>query len=396
MRISRLILAIVASIVVLTGMYVFVTRSTQEPRITTTSAVASKQRTVAVKPAESATAAPAMPSGEAARTVQAPAAALARITALKISANDPQSVRRLLVELQRLQDLGPAALPVLREFLTSGQDADYNSAFSKFGFKDGKVPLDFAVPPSLRLALLEVVKNIGGGEAEALLARELKTTGRGIEAAYVAGALLQLAPEKYRETSAAAARDLLAMPLSVATKNPLDRSDREYLYNILVTAGDASQVAQAQAQLVQPGGQLDRGALHYLQQALGPAAVDVALTAWNDPRVPANQREPLARVALTFVGVDDRADRFYQTAIADPNLSPGQRKNLIEDLNQDGFTNPKKLTSADLMLIERRLALIERLAPGAKDPVSVAAFAEAKKDLLAMRDKVPLPGAPKK
>lgn len=393
MSTPRLILVTAAAVVVITAAYVLGTRHAAESRAPQPASGSRPSPAIAVQPAastptQSPVSAPATSSAaDPAKLAQSPAAILARITAFKLAASDPQGVRRLLVELERLRELGPAALPALREFLASGQDADYTTAFGKIAFKDGKVPLDFTVPPSLRLALLEVAKNIGGPDAEALLARELKTTGRGVEAAYAAGALLQIAPDKYREASAAAARDLLAMPLSTATKNPLDRSDREYLYHILVATGDASQVPQAQAQLVLPNGQLDRGALHYLQAALGPAAVEVALNTWNDPRVPATQREPLARVALNFAGVDDHADQFYATAIADPNLSPGARKNLIEDLNQDGFTNPKKLTAADLPLIQRRLALIDQLAPRTTDPVSTAAFAEAKKDLLAMRDK---------
>ena len=392
MRIPRLIFAFIAAVVVLLGIYLLIVRQTSEPRVTATSPLArGRPRAIAVKGV-----APTAPAADPAKTVPTPADALARITTLKIAANEPQSVRRLLVELERLRELGPAALPALRAFLASGQDADYNTGFSKIGFKDGKVPADFAMPPSLRLALLEVVKNIGGLDAEGLLARELKTTGRGVEAGYIFAALQQLAPDKYRDASAAAAKDLLAMPLSAATKNPLDRSEREYLYSILVATGDASQVTQAKAQLVSATGQVDRGALRYLQAALGPAAVEVALDTWNDPRVPVTQREPLARVALTWAGVDDHADQFYSAAIADPNLSPAARKNLIEDLNQDGFANPKKITAADLPLIQRRLALIEQLAPRTPDPVSTAAFAEAKKDLLAMRDKVLAAGGPKK
>ena len=328
----------------------------------------------------------------AATAPNAPAQILARITALKIAANQPKNVRELIFELEQLKRMGAAALPALREFLASGQDADYDAVLGKMGgLKDGKVPADFTVPPSLRLALLEVAKNIGGPDAEAMLARELKTTGRGVEAAYVAAALDQLSPGKYRDQIAAAARDLLAMPLTTATKNLLDRSDREYLYHMLSMAGDSSQVAQAQTQLLLPNGQLDRGALHYLQEALGPGAIEVAARAWNDPRLTPKEREPLARVALTWVGTDDRAEQFYQAAINDPNLPANARKNLVEDLNQDGFKNPKQLGATDLPLIERRLAFIEKTAPAAKDPVLVAAFAEAKKDLLGMRDKAKQP-----
>jgi hypothetical protein len=387
MRTSRLILAVVASVIVLTGLYVMVRRPSSAvsspPAVSPSSP---EMRAIAIKPVSAP--APAVDSNHTeAAANSSPKVILARLAALKVSASQPQSIRQLILELEKLRSLGAAALPALREFLASGQDADYDSALGKIGFRDGKVPLDFAAPPSLRLGLLELVKNIGGPAAEDLLAHELKTTGRGVEAGYISAALEQLAPGKYRDASLAAARDLLAMPLSSTTKNPLDRSDREYLYHIVAMEGDRSQVAQAQSQLLLPTGQIDRGALRYLQEALGPAVVDIAMRAWNDPRVPANQREPLVRAALAWVGVDDHAEQFFAAAIADPNLSPGARKNLVEDLNQDGFEHPNQHTVPDLEIIERRLMLIDRLAPATKDPVLTAAFAEAKKDLVAMRDK---------
>lgn len=114
----------------------------------------------------------------------------------------------------------------------------------------------------------------------------------------------------------------------------------------------------------------------------------------NDPTL----RLPLARLALSAVGMDDLADELWMHAINDPDLAADARKDLIEDLNQDGFADPKNLTRDDLPLIEARLALIERLAPDAIDKTNAEAFAEAKKDLMAMREQVvpskPLPAAP--
>lgn len=395
----RMLLGLLATGVVVVGVYVFTQRSrssapASRPAATRNVAVtAPENRSPAPVPASPATPAPAAASAPA---LSAPQQVLARITALKVTANQPKSARQLLVELERLREMGPAALPALREFLATGQDTDYQTVFGKIGFKDGKVPADFTMPPSLRLALLEVAKDIGGPAAEELLAGELKSTGRGVEAAYIAAALDQIAPGKHTATASAAARDLLAMPLSAATKNPLDRQDREYLYQILVAAGDRSHVAQAQAQLLLPDGQIDRGALHYLQRTLGEEAVAVAARAWEDPRVTASQKEPLARIALSYVGASDRAEQLYRVAIDDLNLSPSARKNLIEDLNQEGFANLKQLSAADLPLIQKRLALIDQLAPRAKDPVNAAAFAEAKKDLLAMREKASQAPRPKK
>lgn len=395
MTTPRMMLGLLATAAVVAGIYAWTHRSPAKPPSAATVAPHTVVPATAGR-STNPTSTPDEPAGLATREAREGESKqiLARITAQKITANQPKSARQLLVELERLKAMGAAALPALSEFLASGADTDYQSAFGKIGFKDGKVPADFTMPPSLRLALLELAKDIGGPAAEELLARELKSTGRGVEAAYIAAALEQIAPGKYTATATAAARDLLAMPLSSATKSPLDRSEREYLYQILATAGDASQVAAAQAQVVMPDGRVDRGALRYLQDALGPASLDVAMRAWNDPHVPASQREPLARVALHWVGTDDRAEQFYQVAVNDPNLSPNARKNLVEDLNQDGFANPKQLGTADLALIDRRLKFIERVAPDAKDPTVIAAFGEAKKDLLAMREKALRP--PKK
>ena len=85
---------------------------------------------------------------------------------------------------------------------------------------------------------------------------------------------------------------------------------------------------------------------------------------------------------------------MYQQAINDPVLTKNHRKNLIEDLNQDGFTDRKNLGAQDLPLIQNRIALIEQLAPVATDPVNLAAFKEAYKDLLNMRERILQPRNP--
>ena len=76
------------------------------------------------------------------------------------------------------------------------------------------------------------------------------------------------------------------------------------------------------------------------------------------------------------------------TAINDPNRSSEERKDLIEDLNQDGFPDPKNVTEDDLPLILSRLLLIEELAPDAIDEVNADAFQEAYKDLVNMLERL--------
>jgi hypothetical protein len=82
------------------------------------------------------------------------------------------------------------------------------------------------------------------------------------------------------------------------------------------------------------------------------------------------------------------ATLYWTQAINNPELSDPERKDLIEDLNEDGFPNPKRITQADLPLIESRLAIIELLAPEAMDKVNADAFQEAHKDLVNMRNRL--------
>jgi hypothetical protein len=93
---------------------------------------------------------------------------------------------------------------------------------------------------------------------------------------------------------------------------------------------------------------------------------------------------PVARLALSAVGMDPDADLIWAMAINDPNMPPEARKDLIEDLNEDGFPDPKHVTPDDLPLILSRIDLIAQLAPDSMDDVNAAAFLEAYKDLTNM------------
>jgi hypothetical protein len=95
-------------------------------------------------------------------------------------------------------------------------------------------------------------------------------------------------------------------------------------------------------------------------------------------------QDPLARVALSFVGADPEAEAYWYAAIDDPDLPPQERQDLIEDLNEDGLTDPRHPAAEDLPLILGRLLLIEALAPYARDEVNADAFAEAHKDLVGL------------
>jgi hypothetical protein len=111
-------------------------------------------------------------------------------------------------------------------------------------------------------------------------------------------------------------------------------------------------------------------------KAIIPAPSQAAAPSGKEPI-----KDPLARVALAWVGADPEAEVYWVEAINDPSLPAKERQDLIEDLNEDGLSDPRHPTLDDLPLIVSRLEWIEALAPDAMDKVNADAFAEAYKDL---------------
>lgn len=101
-------------------------------------------------------------------------------------------------------------------------------------------------------------------------------------------------------------------------------------------------------------------------------------------------QDPDAREALSFVGMDRDAEAYWIQAINNPDLPDDERKNLIEDLNEDGLSDPQNPAPEDMPLVLYRLRLIEALAPYAMDQVNFDAFMEAHKDLVNMINGVPV------
>src|ERR1700744_5414767 len=93
---------------------------------------------------------------------------------------------------------------------------------------------------------------------------------------------------------------------------------------------------------------------------------------------PAAQKPPIqdpdARTALSLVGVDPAAEAYWASAINDPNLPPEERKDLIEDLNEDGLSDPQHPGPQDLPMILNRIQIIQEMAPDSMDQVNADAF----------------------
>lgn len=304
---------------------------------------------------------------------------LNRLVALKSVAGPGQArvLREVLGLLGQLTDAGAAALPVIRDFLVTGQDAVY--AAGGKSPRDVKALVDSLVPATLRFGLFDVVHQIGGEEAEKILAEILGRTGRGAEVAYLTQLLEELFPGQYRDAALAAARALLASTTG---------GDRDYLFAVLKRFGDDSYVSTAQAQLVQMDGKVDRSALRYLQDTLGDKSIALVAQAYKDARVTeADSKESLARVALAYVGATDQAVELFHTAVLDQSLKPDHRRELVEDLNQDGLSSKKNWSAADLDIIAKRYELTQAYLKQdyvQNDKLLNAAFHEADKDLANM------------
>jgi len=97
-------------------------------------------------------------------------------------------------------------------------------------------------------------------------------------------------------------------------------------------------------------------------------------------RQQAELQDPVARAALSLVGIDPDADEIWVDAINNPALNPKELEDLIEDLNEEGFEDPKNLRDDELELVWRRLVLVEEHFP-LPDDVRYPHFLEVYKDL---------------
>ena len=304
------------------------------------------------------------------------AAMVAQLAALQPTGSRAQ--RQALALLEQLAQMGPPALPAIREFLASGKDVVYDA--NGKGPRDVKFLAEALLPVTLRMALFQVVSQVGGADAEQILAESMGRSGRGLEVALLTQLLETLAPGKYRDNALNAARELLARNTVGA-----DRRERDYLFDVLKRFNDASYVGAAEAQLVQADGKVDRSALKYLQNTLGDQSLPLAAQLYQDARVSGSDgKEPLARLALAFVGANPQAEQLFHTAVLDGALTPDARRNLIEDLNQDGLGNRRNLSPEDLALVTARYRLTQTYLQQdyvQGDRMLLEAFKEADKDL---------------
>jgi hypothetical protein len=144
----------------------------------------------------------------------------------KISAEQAQTIHQ---ELSLLAVQGRAAVPAIRDFLEQNMDLDFQpeSGANLVGYW------------SLRAAMFDVLRQIGGIEAQTLLADTLRTTADPAEIAWLAQHLDQQVPGVFRQEAVHAARETLAM----AAQGQVPVRDAGPLFRVLQAYGDASVAA---------------------------------------------------------------------------------------------------------------------------------------------------------
>ena len=281
--------------------------------------------------------------------------------------------RQIIYHLQMLVDLGPESLPTIQAFLKQNKDVDYvgdvlnesGERVARSGFSSRYVArTDFLMPPSLRLGLIDVLDQIGGEESETILAQTLDTSGRGVEVAYIARVLEEVAPNKYRENALRAAKDLLSNPPDIDSPNRIDDNARAYLYQVLTMYQDTSFAQIAQSQLVSPEGRVDRRAISYLATTLKEQGVPALADAYRDPRLTnQTERSHILNALMSFTGPSAEANRLFTEIISDEKVPAAIRTYAVIGLS--GGAGKEKPT--DPALIQSRLQLLHSLRGSYKD-----------------------------
>jgi hypothetical protein len=173
--------------------------------------------------------------------------------------------------------------------------------------------LEKKFPPTLRIGLFDVAAQIGSQPAIDILLESLKTTGRGVEVAYLEEYLQRAAQDKYVKEILRAARELLASMPEDSDENALeiDRYAKDFLYSILVKYKDREFIDTAKDLLVRSDGSVDGHALAYLRRVLGAESVPIIQNAINEGRITDDVASYALRDAvLHYIGQNAAADQL--------------------------------------------------------------------------------------
>jgi hypothetical protein len=310
------------------------------------------------------------------------------------------AMRLVVYKLESLAQRGKASVPAIRAFLVRNVDVEYgeqsnastnqtdtagstnqstqvNNTNNNGGFAGGpggrggrggrfrriqNLQTDWVVPPSLRLGLVGTLKEIDGPEGEQALAEMLNTTARGVEIAYLARVLEEIAPGKYRDAAIAAARELLLNPPAIDNPNRLDDLSRAYLFDVLEFFHDTSFSINAQQMLVGKDGRLDADAMNYLTEVLKDQSVSALYQAYENPNL-TNQfdKMSLGREVLNYVGQNSQANALFAETLGNTELDSRAKAFAVAQLAGGGFGPFNSPSPTDPQVITSRINILNQL-----------------------------------
>lgn len=304
------------------------------------------------------------------------------------------ALRMVIFKLESLAQRGKASVPAIRSFIGRNVDVEYgeqsngsnnqtdaggstNQLNNNGGFAGGpggrggrggrlrriqNLQTDWVVPPSLRLGLVGTLKEIGGPDGEQALAEMLSTTARGVEIAYLARVLEEIAPGKYRDAAIAAARELLMNPPAIDNPNQLDDLSRSYLFGVLEFFHDTSFAVNAQQMLVGKDGRLDTDALSYLTGVLKDQSVSALYQAYQNPNL-TNQFDKMSvgREVLNYVGQNSQANALFTETLNNPDLNSRLKAATIAQLAGGGFGPFNSQSPTDPQVVNSRIGILTQL-----------------------------------
>ena len=310
------------------------------------------------------------------------------------------ALRMVVFKLESLAQRGKASVPAIRAFIGRNVDVEYseqsnasnnqtdaggstnqsnqiNNNNNNGGFAGGpggrggrggrfrriqNLQTDWVVPPSLRLGLVGTLKEIGGPDGEKALAEMLSTTARGVEIAYLARVLEEIAPGKYRDAAIAAAKELLMNPPAIDNPNQLDDLSRSYLFGVLEFFHDTSFSVNAQQMLVGTAGRLDMDAMSYLTGVLKDQSVSALYSAYENPNL-TNQFDKMSvgREVLNYVGQNSQANALFTETLNNTELDDRTKAMTIVQLAGGGFGPFTSQSPTDPQVINNRIQLLTSL-----------------------------------
>jgi len=302
-----------------------------------------------------------------------------------------KALRVIVYKLETLAQRGQASLPAIHSFMGRNLDVEYGEqgvastnqtdavgsaspTNNNGGFAGGpggrggrfrriqNLQTDWVVPPTLRLGLVGTLREIGGPGAEKVLAEMLSTAARGVEIAYLARVLEEIAPGKYRDAAIAAAKELLMSPPAIDNPDRLDNLSRSYLFGVLEFFHDTSFSANAQQMLVGPDGRLDTDAMSYLTGVLKDQSVSALYQAYENPNLTNRfDKMSVGREVLNYVGQNSQANALFTETLNNAELDDRMKAMTVMQLAGGGFGPFASQSPTDPQVINNRIQLLTSL-----------------------------------